>query len=141
MFAKAQALLDQLSQLFQRGDMARMARNFAFPQPVQVVDAVLLFHTPEELAAGLRAYQNAKCSHGLGGPTPKVVATDIPRKGRYRIWADWTYSKDGNPAVATSQAIYYCRDVDGQVQIEMVQYTAAVMGDLRNYSPERRHIA
>jgi hypothetical protein len=72
----------------------------------------------------------AYAEHGVNALVPTITALDLPRGGRFRIWADWhCTTRSGIPRHLAS-VIYYCRQTPGGLRIEMVDCTSLLIPDL-----------
>lgn len=119
---RAMALVQELGQRFNAGDFAAAARAFAYPQPVQVARTMTVIASAAEMTQVLAAYRGANLARGLAPSAPQIVAQELPRNGRFRIWVDWVYGDAGAPATPRTRNIYYCSVDGGRIMIEMSEY-------------------
>jgi len=96
-------------------------------------DAILADHRfplPVDFGASRLVVRTADEGRMLLSLMPTITALDLPRGGRFRIWADWHgTTREGSPLHLAS-VIYYCRQVPGGLRIEMVDCTRLLIRDL-----------
>ncbi len=137
MFAKARALTARIGNLFNAGAIADLTSVYVFPLPAQVGSDMVLFQTPAEFHDAMSTYRDRNIAQGLFPPIAQVIAVDLPRKGRFRVWVDWHYARTQN----VTQNIYYCSVIRDRTMVEMVQYLrTAATGNLLQ-PPNRQRTA
>jgi hypothetical protein len=122
MFDLAKAMVQTLCVQFNAGNFARVAESFVYPLPVQVENDLIVLNSAGEMAASLSAYHAQNVAQGLAPSHAQVLAIDLPRNGRFRLWVDWVYQPDAGPEHARTKNLYYCSAIGNRIQIEMIQY-------------------
>lgn len=116
---------------------ADIARCYIFPMPTQVGPHLHVYHSPKELAQGFIQVAQAKSGKGLTSCQPRIVAVELPRNNRFRVWVDWLYADQaGNPCTG-DRSIYFCSTFRGRVAVEMIQCAPQAQSDTANYSRNR----
>jgi hypothetical protein len=59
----------------------------------------------------------------------RLRTMDVPRAGRFRAWARLTYRFAIDTALRETDVTYYCRLVNGQIRVEMVEMDCEVLPD------------
>jgi hypothetical protein len=112
-----------------RGDLLLSGRietllsTYSFPLPVFLEERLLLIGSEDQAREILDHVRQSLTDRGIGTMRPKVTAVELPRAGRYRVWVDWHELGAAPDGAGLSQAIYYCRETDDGLRIEMVNYT------------------
>jgi hypothetical protein len=141
MYAQSVALTKRIAALFNAGDIAPIADCVSYPLPIQTDGKLTLFRTREDLISALTHYRAQNVAQGFAPSRAQVVAVDLPRKGRFRLWVDWHYDTCDASQRPRTQNIYYCSIIDGQIKVDMVQYLRfAASGDLLQ-EPAKQRIA
>ncbi len=100
---------------------SEIARCFIFPMPTQIGQHLHIYTTAQELADGYAQLAQAKAQKGLTLFHSRIVAIELPRNNRFRVWIDWLYTdQDGNPATG-DRSIYFCSTLRGHAAVEMIQ--------------------
>jgi hypothetical protein len=115
--------------LFRRGDLLlsglidTLLSTYSFPLPVFLEERLLLIGSEDQAREILGHLRLSLKERGIGRMEPRVTAVELPRAGRYRVWVDWNEAGTAPGGPGLSQAIYYCRDTEDGLRIEMVNYT------------------
>jgi hypothetical protein len=140
MYQRIKSLVHRMAAQFNAGEFHALSADYVFPLPVQVNGSLVVLHTPSDMAVALANYRDQNTSQGLSPSYPNIVAIDLPRNGRFRLWVDWTYTPDSGPEASRTQNLYFCSLVGTRIQIEMVQYlrVAAQGAVMQSVFAERR---
>jgi hypothetical protein len=122
MYQQANAFVQQLAQHFNASDFAALAEGYVFPLPVQVDGELLVLHSAAEMVMAIAQYRAVNVAAGLVPSAPRIVAIDLPRNGRFRLWVDWHYGAPDATRHETTRNVYYCSTIGNRIQIEMVQF-------------------
>lgn len=128
MFGKIQRVLQHRADMTLASRYGDCARQFLYPF---VADAgTNRYVVPDEDAMAQvfailhrNMRQKAVCRVAV-----TVTAMDLPRKGRFRVWA--CYRKIGATAVVESDVLHYCRETPYGIQTEMSEYSRQCARDL-----------
>jgi hypothetical protein len=118
----AQAMVERFATRFNAGDHLSMTEDFVFPLPVQVKEQLALIHRPADMVALLECCRTAIAPQGPKPSHPRIVAIDLPRRGRFRLWVDWSCHARPTPDQVHTKNIYYCSVIGSRIQVDMVQY-------------------
>jgi hypothetical protein len=130
MFHQAQAQLSARAELLLTGQLAQLVQHYRYPLPMLLGEQRVIVRTQGEALSILALLRQALMMRRVVALQPNVTAVDIPRGGRFRLWVDWQELAIPVDGTRMSSAIYYCRQIDGGVQTEMVQYTRLSMPEL-----------
>ena len=131
MFQQAASQLCLRASWLLAGQYDRIVEQYHFPLPVYLDSSRVIVPGAPEATAMLRLQRAAFLERGVVALKPAVVAMDLPRGGRFRLWVDWSEHTQPDGPVRSSQVVYYCRQVSDSFQIEMVDYTRLSMPELR----------
>lgn len=112
------------------GQLDEILAEHQFPLPVDFGDSRLVVHTPDEARLLLGHLRAAYAGCGVNALVPTITAIDLPRGGRFRIWADWHGTSETGQPAHLSSVVYYCRQVPSGMRIEMVDCTSLLFPDL-----------
>jgi hypothetical protein len=138
----AKSMVERFATHFNSGDFLSITEHVVFPLPVQVDGQLIVFQDAAQLAAGLAAYHTANVEQDLRPSIPHIVAIDLPRNGRFRLWVDWVYGNGPQSDQIRTKNLYYCSAIGNRIQIEMVQYLRlAATGPMMQKALDERRIA
>jgi hypothetical protein len=130
MFSKIASQLCTRAEWLLAGRFDAILADHRFPLPVDFGASRLVVRTADEGRMLLSHLRATYAGHGVRTLMPTITALDLPRGGRFRIWADWHgTTREGSP-VHLASVIYYCRQVPGGLRIEMVDCTRLLIRDL-----------
>jgi hypothetical protein len=113
------------------GQLEALAESYAFPLPVYLKDQPLVVTSPDRACAMLCLQRLSMIQRQVVAVRPTVLAVDLPRNGRFRVWVDWLEVTISAEGTRRSSAIYYCSDHQSEIKIEMVTYTLLSTPELR----------
>lgn len=125
------------AQLRLRGEMLLQGRiddlldAYLFPLPIFLPERRMLLLGPDHTRLVLALLHDQLVRTGIVAVRPELRAVELPRDGRYRLWADW-HEIDASGETRSSSAIYYCRTTALGPRIEMVNYTRLSMPELNH---------
>ena len=95
--------------LIESGQIAKAMLDYDFPLAMQVNETMIICPSAEAYAARLTDLLATMQGAGNGLPKLRIVAIELPRHGRFRVWIDWSViNADGTQTVA-NRSIFYCR--------------------------------
>lgn len=130
MFAKVQAQLRMRADLLLAGHLDELARQYRYPMPLHMGRGRVIVRSQDDAQAMLALLRNALLGRGVDAVEPQVVALDLPRSDRIRLWVDW--HEIAPDVTRVSSALYYCRLTPSGMQTEMVTYTRLSMPELNS---------
>lgn len=120
MFELMDSLMQWRASLMMDGRMDDMAREFIFPFALYVGGGWKSFADPEMLALCFASTMQSRLNRGIVRMETKVVAMDLPRDGRFRVWVDHNdYAASGLVSDRYS-SVNYCRETAQGVRTEML---------------------
>jgi hypothetical protein len=122
MYQQANAFVQKLAQHFNASDFAALAEGYVFPLPVQVDGELLVLHSAAEMVIAIAQYRAVNVAAGLVPSAPRIVAIDLPRNGRFRLWLDWHYGAPDATRQEVTRNVYYCSTIGNRIQVEMVHF-------------------
>jgi hypothetical protein len=117
-------------ELLLSGDIDGMLGDFVFPLPIFLNAHRLLIQSPDQARLIFGHLRDAYLDRGVVSLRPSISAVDLPRGGRFRVWADWQEIALPVEGTRVSQAIYYCRMTALGLQVEMINYAHVSMPEL-----------
>jgi hypothetical protein len=130
MFLQIAAQLRNRAQWLLAGRIDEIVAEHQFPLPVDFGDSRLVVRTPDEARMLLGHLRAAYAGKGVASLVPTITALDMPRGGRFRIWADWHVATHPGSPTHLASVVYYCRQVPAGMRIEMVDCTSLLIPDL-----------
>lgn len=130
MFSQVTALLRSRSEKLLNGQLDELAANYVYPLPVHLGPSLVIVRSATEARSILAFLREALAKRGVFAVQPKVVAIDLPRAGRFRVWVDWNELAIPVEGTRRSSAIYYCKTTSDGLKTEMVNYTQLSMPEL-----------
>lgn len=130
MFHEISAHLRHRADLLMQGRIDELIAVYTCPLPLELGDRRLIVCTVQEGRAMLSLLRAALLSRGVVALRPTVVAMDLPRGGRFRVWVDWEEAALPVEATRTSSAVHYCRITPRGPVTEMLCYTRLSMPEL-----------
>ncbi len=131
MYDRVQELIQWRADLLMAGRSDDLAGEYVFPlamylgkTPLVVPDRAQLAMVLDQVCANHRA-------RGVRHLTARVVAMDLPRQGRFRVWASYHEQDVSGRAVGQSTGVLYCRLTEQGIRTEMVDYTR--LNDARDW--------
>jgi hypothetical protein len=115
-------MVERFAARFNSGDFHAVTEDFVFPLPIQLDKQLVVLHNASQMAAALASYQLVNAAQSLTPSTPQIIAVEIPRNGRFRLWVDWVYGQGPKKDQTRTKNLYFCSAIGNRVQIEMVQY-------------------
>ncbi|MFM7333682.1 MAG: hypothetical protein ACKO1H_04600 [Tabrizicola sp.] len=105
------------------GALDALADSYVYPMPVYLRDQSLVVTSPERACAMLCLQRLSMIRRKVVALRPTIVAVDLPRNGRFRVWVDWLELAIPAEGTGRSSAVYYCSEGPSGLKIEMVAYT------------------
>lgn len=119
------ALFERLGECFVQGRLAEAAGFWSFPSPIMIDGHLEVMRRPSDLIAFMAAGRGVALAAGLVALRPLVVAIEMPRLGRLRVWLRWCYDFHDRTEEETHGSVYYMvRSSDGRLSIEMMDIVA-----------------
>lgn len=138
MFHEVSALLRHRADLLLQGRIDELVSGYLCPLPVDLRDQRLIVRTAAEGRAILSLLRAALLARGVVALRPTVVAIDLPRGGRFRVWVDWEELSLPGRETRRSSVVHYCRVTPSGPVTEMLSYTRLSMPEL---SPQFAELA
>jgi len=141
MFRTIQDQLQRRADLLLAGREADLSRDYLFPMAVYLEDHLISLQSAEEAVDMLRALRMTLRPLVLSALTITVKAVEVPRKGRFRVWATWRGVSEAPACVAQTDVVYYMRETPLGYRTEMLHYLRVGSCALRSYVPAQRRSA
>jgi len=123
MFQQVQDQVQRRADLLLAGQFEDMSRDYLFPLPVYLEHHMIALRTRAEGIARAAGLRNLLQMRQIERLTITVRAVEVPRDGRFRVWADW-HAVSGS-ALRSRQLglVYYMRDTRHGYRSEMLHYS------------------
>lgn len=147
MFLAVAALLQRYVDGFAASRFAEMAAMHTYPCPVQLEDRLLVLRTPADLIAGMSRHRQSLADRGATDFTFSIAAVELPRAGRFRVWARHAHRGPDGASGDETHAVYFlherpdCGRPDGRLVIEMLDVTRLATEDVKTFVPAHAAIA
>jgi hypothetical protein len=134
-YAKIQQQFHRNGALLMLGRHADLAKSYQFPLTVQLEGNAVTLQTSGQLIQLLRALHRALLRRGVMQVQSDILAIELPRQGRLRVWTNWEEIGRSSRDHRTSSAIYSGQITSNGFMINSVNYTRLSMPELRNLYP------
>ena len=133
------ALLElQVGLLFQ-GRFADMLPRFDLPLAVQVGADMTVLSSQMQFIDAMANYRDDLIASAVTALVVRMTAVELPRQGRFRIWADFDHHRAIGVDKSADQVILYCRQEQGDIQVELLHCTR--LAQLAEAIPNRARLA
>jgi hypothetical protein len=92
----------------------------------------VIVRSAEEACAMLKLQRLSIIERGVVLLEPKVLAVDLPRNGRFRVWIDWQEHSEQEGASRHASAVYFCKVAANGFKIEMIHYTELAVPEMNH---------
>lgn len=113
-----------------QGQIDALLDSYIFPLPLFLPEQRLLLSGRDEARVVFGLLRHWLLRSGVTALQPQVLAVELPRAGRFRMWVDWHERIMPSGETRTCSAIYYCRATNLGPRIEMLNYTRLSMPEL-----------
>jgi hypothetical protein len=130
MFTQMQTMLNRNTQALLSGDTDDIAERCHYPMVIHAPNRVMPFHAPTDYAATLK-HMSARMrdDYKVTDIIVRLRTMDVPQGGRFRAWATMSYVFAVDTPPRSTNVTYYCRLVDGQIKVEMVEMDCEILPD------------
>jgi hypothetical protein len=130
MFTQMQTMLNRNTQALLSGETDEIADRCNYPMVIHAPDRVLPFHAATDYAATLKHMsQRMRDDFKVTQIFVRLRTMDVPREGRFRAWATMSYVCGEDTPLQQTNMTYYCRLVDGNIKVEMIEMNCEVLPD------------
>jgi hypothetical protein len=129
-YAKVHAELQRRADLLFAGRYDEIIRHYDFPLALSLQGRVTAITSPVRLWEFLRHLHVSLKARGIVRSEAELVAVELPRDGRFRVWARWHEISAKPNSCGTSDALYYCARTQSGFRTEMLSYSRMSMPEL-----------
>jgi hypothetical protein len=97
--------------------------HYLYPLTVYIKDMPRVFAQARDLWAFFQSVHASLRAEGFDRLAARVTAEDMPRGGRFRVWADWIAQGPGHKSKTVATTVCYCTVVSGGSATEMLEFT------------------
>lgn len=117
----ASDLLGRLGDLFTADRLREATELWSFPCPVEVAGELTVMKDAEALEAFFRSRHDGARIAGMTALVPRIIAIEMPRKHRFRVWLRWVHRFDTHEEEEEHTSVFYfVRKPWGGLSIEMM---------------------
>ncbi len=131
MYAKIQREFYRKSALLMLGRHAEMATGYRFPLSIRLEGNLVVLHDSAQLVLLLQGLHRALVRRGVVQVQSDILAVELPREGRFRVWIKWEEIGPTRQDYRSSDAIYSGQITQKGFMIDSVNYTRLSMPELR----------
>ena len=131
-YSNLTAMLRSRGELLLCGRIEEMVASYIYPLPVYMQSRCMILQSPLEAYLVFDTLRKALVGRGVVALQPQVNAVELPRGGRFRIWADWHELAFPVEETRKSSVIYYFRETETGPRVEMINYTVSSMPELNH---------
>lgn len=129
-YSNLTAMLRSRGELLLCGRIEEMVASYIYPLPVYMQSRCMILNSPLDAYLVFDMLRKALVGRGVVALQPQVNAVELPRGGRFRVWADWHELAFPVEETRKSSVIYYCRETESGPRVEMINYTLMSMPEL-----------
>lgn len=122
MLSHVHAMLDSQAGMYSRDDFRTAASYFKMPLAIHTKSDLFVHQTQDSLEVALRDMVAIYRANGVKHVQWEIVALDIPKSGRFRVWTDWHHVMADRIDHGASQLTHYCQIQDNRLSVEMVHF-------------------
>lgn len=134
-------LVSELVRDFQSGQFAKIVAHYDFPLALHLENRLVLLSRPADLERYLIDFKAVAQAADFASIASRITAVELPRRGRFRAWVQYTHFNSAGQVVAQSERTFFCRDKGDRILVEMLELTRLPVESLRHWSPQERLIA
>jgi hypothetical protein len=101
----------------------RLVACYDFPFVMHLGREIFVFNTPLEAIEDWRAFRHRLVENGHFRCALTVVAQELPRAGRFRVWAELHHEDAAGRPSGKSRMTYFFRRADRGLRLEMEHVT------------------
>ncbi len=101
------ALFGRLGQLFAQECLRGMTEFWAYPCPVEVNGSLVVMRDSTALERFYARRRLGPQEAGLVALEPQIIAVEIPRNGRFRVWLRWRHVFADSAVTEEDVSLYY----------------------------------
>ncbi len=98
-----------------------LAREHLFPLVMYQDEQLLVLTSPEEFVDACAKFCSAQRSRKVARIQSRVLAVDLPRHGRFRVWVGYDELDISGDTLHHWEAIHYCREMQSGLKSEMLE--------------------
>jgi hypothetical protein len=83
------------SQEFSSGRYETLVAGYSLPLPIYVNRMASVARHPREIWSFFQALHGLLLAHGYAGLSGRVASVELPRRGRFRLWVEWSGLREG----------------------------------------------
>jgi hypothetical protein len=100
-----------------------LVEEYTYPLTVFLLGAPRVLCSRDEAWAFFQSLHGTLNACGIHRVTAELVAEDLPRGGRVRLWTDWYGEGPKLPRRRFASTVCYARTVEGRQLTELLEFT------------------
>lgn len=113
-------MLEKLAGLLFQRRFDGMLQHVDLPLAIQVDGEMTAIPTPFAFAEMMTLYCDGLDEIGVTGIGVRQTAIELPRRGRFRLWAEMDHERPEGVTQGADQLILYCRQEGAGFRIELI---------------------
>ncbi|MGL6210009.1 MAG: hypothetical protein ACRC14_09300 [Paracoccaceae bacterium] len=113
-----------------------LSREYIAPLAVYLGEQLVVMQTAENIMQMMADLHKTLIPMALSALTVKVTSVELPRSGKFRIWARWNRVSSDPAHTGHCDVVYYMRDTLQGYRTEMMHYVQVFV--LHNYEQAPR---
>ena len=122
LFHEVQDQVQHRASLLLAGRFDDLSLEYLFPLPIYLNNHLLAFGDASQGIERASAMRDIFAKRQIETLTITVLAIEIPRSGRFRVWADWHAISRQSDRSRRLGLTYFMRDTGHGIRSEMLQY-------------------
>lgn len=118
-----QAIVDMRAAALTSARYDLMAEEYSYPLTIYLGGQAQVATSRAEVIRFYAAFHKAMQVEGFHVLTGRVMAEDLPRRGRFRLWTYWFASGPSRTREQIAATVCYCSTLSGGIATEMVEFS------------------
>jgi len=117
---RVDAMVKQMFTDFLSGDLRNLASHYDYPLAMHLEGGFAIVRRREDMMEYHALVIGICRKEGLTSIAGGVVAMELPRNQRFRVWVNSSHCDETGKAFRQSDRILYCRDHGDRIAVEML---------------------
>lgn len=141
MLTRLNQLFADLTSSFSRHNFGMTISLFDFPLGLTFEGSPITLNRPSDLEEYLTDVYRARKNAGVHWTEPEVVAVEIPRGDKFRVWVKYHHLDSKGDPVSVSDRLFHIRDRRGKLLITAFQVENLPFDEMKGWTYQNKFIA
>jgi hypothetical protein len=137
MYFMLQELLQKRVELLWAGRFEELAQYYSCPHVIYEKDQTIVLRNHSDMAGAFAKLLASQIARGVERLEAEVVAAELPRNGRFRIWTRYSEIDRDGRVMSCNDILKYCVKTSTGIRIEMTESGSYSMAESACLNPEK----